>query len=114
MVPGCRPSPWLGHLMISRQETALPLLTPGEVMQLPPDDELVLVSGCPPIARKARYYEDPELKALILQPPLLTSHESPPPEEDLPLREAGELGRCGCAAARSDHHGRSRQRRYPA
>jgi type IV secretion system protein VirD4 len=38
------------------------LLTPGEVMQLPAEDELVLVSGCPPIrAKKARYYEDREL-----------------------------------------------------
>ena len=42
---GHRLSPWLGHLMVSRQETARPLLTPGEVMQLPHDDELVLVSG---------------------------------------------------------------------
>jgi type IV secretion system protein VirD4 len=67
---GHRLSPWLGHLMISRQETARPLLTPGEVMQLPPEDELVLVSGCHPIrAKKARYYEDPELKARILTPP---------------------------------------------
>src|SRR3546814_1786858 len=33
---GSRLSPWLGHLMISRQETARPLLTPGEIMQLPP------------------------------------------------------------------------------
>ena len=32
---GHRLSPWLGHLMVSRQETARPLLTPGEVMQLP-------------------------------------------------------------------------------
>ena len=57
---GHRLSPWLGHLMVSRQETARPLLTPGEVMQLPPDDEIVLVSGCQPIrAKKARYYEDP-------------------------------------------------------
>jgi type IV secretion system protein VirD4 len=81
---GSRLSPWLGHLMISRQETARPLLTPGEVMQLPPDDELVLVSGCPPIrARKARYYEDPELKARVLPPPLLTTPRSPPGEEDL-------------------------------
>ena len=56
---GHRLSPWLGHLMVSRQETARPLLTPGEVMQLPNDDELVLVSGCQPIrAKKARYYED--------------------------------------------------------
>ena len=56
---GHRLSPWLGHLMVSRQETARPLLTPGEVMQLPQDDELVLVSGCHPIrAKKARYFED--------------------------------------------------------
>jgi type IV secretion system protein VirD4 len=56
--------------MVSRQETARQLLTPGEVMQLPPDDEIVLVSGCPPIrAKKARYYEDAELKRRILAPP---------------------------------------------
>ena len=68
---GHRLSPWLGHLMVSRQETARPLLTPGEVMQLPPDDELVLVSGCHPIrARKARYFEDPQLQARILPPPV--------------------------------------------
>ena len=67
---GSRLSPWLGHLMISRQETARPLLTPGEVMQLPPDEELVLVSGCAPIrAKKARYFEDPEMQARILPPP---------------------------------------------
>jgi type IV secretion system protein VirD4 len=59
---GHRLSPWLGHLMVSRQETARPLLTPGEIMQLPPDDELVLVSGSPPIrAKKVRYYEDRRL-----------------------------------------------------
>lgn len=66
---GHRLSPWLGHLMVSRQETARPLLTPGEVMQLPPDDEVVLVSGSPPIrAKKARYYEDPQLKERVLPP----------------------------------------------
>jgi type IV secretion system protein VirD4 len=64
---GHRLSPWLGHLMVSRQETARPLLTPGEVMQLPATDELVLVSGCPPIrARKARYYEDRRLTERLL------------------------------------------------
>ena len=69
---GHRLSPWLGHLMVSRQETARPLLTPGEVMQLPPTDEIVLVSGLPPIrAKKARYYEDRRLTARILPPPQL-------------------------------------------
>ncbi|MBR0823160.1 DUF3363 domain-containing protein [Bradyrhizobium liaoningense] len=33
---GHRLNPWLGHLMVSRQETARPLLTPGEIMQRPP------------------------------------------------------------------------------
>ncbi|MBR0683950.1 conjugal transfer protein TraG [Roseomonas eburnea] len=67
---GHRLSPWLGHLMVSRQETARPLLTPGEVMQLLPTDEIVLVSGCPPIrARKARYYEDRQLRARVVAPP---------------------------------------------
>jgi len=69
---GHRLSPWLGHLMVSRQETARPLLTPSEVMQLPPSDELVLVSGIHPIlAKKAHYYEDPRLQERILGPPSL-------------------------------------------
>ena len=67
---GSRLSPWLGHLMISRQETARPLLTPGEIMQLPPDDEIVMISGSAPVrAKKVRYYEDPELAGRILPPP---------------------------------------------
>jgi type IV secretion system protein VirD4 len=56
---GHRLAPWLAHVMVSRQETARQLLTPGEVMQLPADDEVVLVSGLPPIrAKKLRYFED--------------------------------------------------------
>ncbi len=67
---GHRLSPWLGHLMVSRSETARPLLTPGEVMQLPPADEIVMVAGTPPIrAKKARYYEDARLKERVLSPP---------------------------------------------
>ncbi|WP_332769588.1 conjugal transfer protein TraG [Phenylobacterium sp.] len=63
---GHRLSPWLGHLMVSRQETARPLLTPGEVMQLPAGEELVLLSGTPPIrARKVRYFKDPRLQARV-------------------------------------------------
>ncbi|OJW76542.1 MAG: conjugal transfer protein TraG, partial [Sphingomonadales bacterium 63-6] len=70
---GHRLSPWLGHLMVSRSETARPLLTPGEVMQLPPADEIVMVAGTPPIrAKKARYYEDIRFNERILPPPALT------------------------------------------
>jgi type IV secretion system protein VirD4 len=67
---GHRLAPWLGHLMVSRQETARPLLTPGEIMQLPPTDEIVMVAGTPPIrARKARYFEDARFTERILPPP---------------------------------------------
>ena len=70
---GHRLSPWLGHLMVSRSETARPLLTPGEVMQLPPTDEIVMVAGTPPIrARKARYYEDARFRDRLLPPPTPT------------------------------------------
>ncbi len=69
---GHRLAPWLGHLMVSRQETARPLLTPGEVMQLPPDDEVVMVSGHPPIqAKKIRYYSDANFKSRVQAPPPL-------------------------------------------
>jgi type IV secretion system protein VirD4 len=67
---GSRLAPWLGHIMVSRSETARQLLTPGEIMQLPPDDEIVMVAGSPPIrAKKARYYVDPRLTERILPPP---------------------------------------------
>jgi type IV secretion system protein VirD4 len=70
---GHRLSPWLGHLMVSRQETARPLLTAGEIMQLPNTDEIVLVSGCPPIrARKVRYFRDKRFQERIVPPPRLS------------------------------------------
>ncbi|MGH8159794.1 MAG: conjugal transfer protein TraG [Rhodanobacter sp.] len=70
---GHRLAPWLGHLMVSRQETARPLLTPGEVMQLPPDEAVVMVSSLPPIkAKKLRYYTDANFRRRVLPPPALS------------------------------------------
>jgi type IV secretion system protein VirD4 len=83
---GHRLSPWLGHLMVSRQETARQLLTPGEVMQLPPDEAIVMVSSHPPVrARKLRYYEDDNFTGRVLPPPALNADhyaDSPPPRSD--------------------------------
>ena len=83
---GHRLAPWLSHVMVSRQETARALLTPGEVMQLPPSDELVLVSGQPPIrAKKLRYYEDDNFRSRVLPPPVLSKGayaDCPPPRQD--------------------------------
>ncbi len=98
---GSRLSPWLGHLMVSRSETARPLLTPGEVMQLPPTDEIVMVSGVHPIrAKKARYYEDERLQERIMAPPILArpkearlddwSARPLPPQPPAPVAADGE------------------------
>ncbi len=79
---GHRLSPWLGHLMVSRSETARPLLTPGEVMQLPPADEIVMVAGTPPIrAKKARYFEDRRFQERIAPPPALAKLATGKPDD---------------------------------
>ncbi|MEO6216337.1 MAG: conjugal transfer protein TraG [Sphingomonas sp.] len=67
---GHRLAPWLGHLMVSRTETARQLLTPGEVMQLPAHEEIVMAAGVAPIrAQKARYYEDRRFTERLLPEP---------------------------------------------
>jgi type IV secretion system protein VirD4 len=75
---GHRLSPWLGHLMVSRQETARALLTPGEIMQLPSDDEIVMVSGSPPVrAKKLKYFLDRNFTSRLFPPPVLDTEEYP-------------------------------------
>lgn len=70
---GHRLSPWLGHLMVSRSETARALLTQGEIMQLPDSDEIVMLAGSHPIrAKKARYYKDRQLSSRVQSPPSLS------------------------------------------
>ncbi|QNM83309.1 conjugal transfer protein TraG [Sphingomonas sabuli] len=69
---GHRLAPWLAHVMVSRQETSRPLLTPGEVMQLSPADELILISGVAPIrAKKLRYFEDRNFRERVRPAPVL-------------------------------------------
>ena len=69
---GKRFSAWLSHTSISEQETPRPLLTAGEILQLPQNDALVLVSGVPPIrASKLKYYADRNFLARRLPAPKL-------------------------------------------
>lgn len=69
---GHRLAPWLSHVMVSRQETARALLTPGEVMQLPPNSELILIAGAPPVrATKLRYFEEADFRTRICPAPTL-------------------------------------------
>jgi type IV secretion system protein VirD4 len=71
---GRRLAAWLSHVTVSEQETARPLLTPGEILQLPADEGLLLVSGVAPIrAQKLQYFADRNFIARRLPPPTLTS-----------------------------------------
>src|SRR5690606_18176432 len=96
---GHRLAPWLSHLMVSRSETARPLLTPGEIMQLPPDDEIVMVAGIPPIrTKKARYFDDARFRERLLPAPAnLNAAFSPKPDDwsalkPIPAPPAGRNG----------------------
>ena len=63
---GGRLNGWLGHVMVSNQETSRPLLTAGEVRELPADDEIVIVAGMPPIrAKKIKYFKDAAFRELV-------------------------------------------------
>lgn len=118
---GHRLAPWLSHVMVSRQETARALLTPGEVMQLPPTDALVLVSGLAPIrAKKLRYFEDGNFTGRIADPPRLSEggyRDRPPPRRDDWSGQVRDL-HAGLAAAIDsedslDEEGGLQQQRHP-
>ncbi|MGP0104049.1 conjugal transfer protein TraG [Rhodoblastus sp.] len=113
---GSRLSPWLGHLMVSRSETARPLLTPGEVMQLPATDEIVMVAGTPPIrAKKARYFEDRRLQERILPPPALTAPKQARPDDwtTLPVPPRPQVAQPKPAPENDDDPTESERRRQP-
>ncbi|OWZ92271.1 conjugal transfer protein TraG [Sinorhizobium sp. LM21] len=100
---GHRLSPWLGHLMVSRSETARQLLTPGEIMQLPPTDEIVMVAGIPPIrAKKTRYYEDVRFRERVLSPPELKRPVTIGPDDWSSLPMPARPDELAATAASSD------------
>jgi len=119
---GHRLAPWLAHVMVSRQETARPLLTPGEVMQLPASDELVLISGLAPIrAKKLRYYEDRNFAARVTAAPALAEEgyrDRPPARPDAWTGQVrGTDPRLAAAAERepglADEEGGQQHQRHP-
>ncbi len=83
---GHRLAPWLSHMMVSRQETSRPLVTQGEVMQLAPNEEIVMVAGFPPVrAKKLRYFKDSNFVSRVLDPP---RREDAPNTNRVPLRSS--------------------------
>ena len=101
---GHRLAPWLSHMMVSRQETQRALMTPGEVMQMAPTDEVVMVSGTPPIlAKKLRYFEDRNFTGRVLPAASVATIASPvatlwteavegAPATVIPIRNAADEG----------------------
>lgn len=56
---GNRLNPWLTNASYSTQEIGRALMTPEEVMVLPYDEEIIFITGFPPIkSKKLFYYED--------------------------------------------------------
>jgi type IV secretion system protein VirD4 len=114
---GSRLSPWLGHLMVSRADTARPLRTPGEIMQFPSRNEIVMVAGFPPIrAKKARHYKDPRFRERLLPPPDLSVPQTRRADDwtDLPVPLSQKIARTKPAKrAKDEDTTESERRRQP-
>jgi type IV secretion system protein VirD4 len=105
---GHRLSPWLSHMMVSRQETARQLMTPGEVMQMPPEREVVMVAGVPPVmADKLRYYEDRNFTPRVLEA-ATSAIASISQAIDWQHVRAGQPSRMGPSVAAQESGGRER------
>src|SRR3546814_13844033 len=58
-------------------------MTPGEIMQLPPDDEIVMIAGVPPVrAKKARYFTDRRFTSPLLPGPKTQRATTAPRPDD--------------------------------
>ncbi len=55
---------------VSHAEQVRPLMPPGDIRELPPDEQLVFVTGCPPIrAGRVRYFADREFRDRVRPAP---------------------------------------------
>jgi type IV secretion system protein VirD4 len=100
--------------MVSRQETQRALMTPGEVMQMAPTDEVVMVSGVPPIlAKKLRYFEDGNFTTRVVPP---ARKDAPRTTLETPWQDEAALPAAATAevAALSDEGGRGLQHELDA
>ena len=86
----------------SLSQTSRFLLLPQEILQLPPDDEIIMVEGLPPIrARKIRYFHEPVFQSRMRPPVTLSPikpvirelKEGPPPVAREMTEEEKELCR---------------------
>jgi type IV secretion system protein VirD4 len=80
-----------GPRSVSESEQRRPLLLPQELVQMPPDNLIVLKAGLPPIrGRKLRYYAEPAFRRRVAPPPVVPPAQpaetetppDPPPAPD--------------------------------
>ncbi len=84
---GHRLAPWLGHVMVSDQESARPLMDAAEVCKLSASDSILFVPGFPPFrAKRLKYYEHPVLSARAAMDPPPLNGERPYPYRPRPHR----------------------------
>ncbi|MCP4336056.1 MAG: IncP-type conjugal transfer protein TraG [Gammaproteobacteria bacterium] len=80
---GSRLAPFLMHVMYSEQESPRPLLTLGEVMNIPPDKSVLLTGDVPPhYANRVFFYDDKR----FMQRAHHRGHDAPPPTTEAELR----------------------------
>jgi type IV secretion system protein VirD4 len=85
MYTGHRLAPWLGHVMVSDQESARPLMDAAEVCKLPANDSILFVAGFPPFkAKRLKYYEHPVLSERAAMAPPKLRGERPYPYRPRP------------------------------
>lgn len=73
---GSRLAPFLMHVMYSEQESPRPLLTAGEVLNLPPDHSVLMTGDVPPYyANRVHFYSDKR----FMQRAHHRGNEAPPP-----------------------------------
>jgi len=79
----------IGARTVSQSEQVRPLLSPGDVRELPVEDELIFVTGFKPMrVKKARYYADPLFMKRVISPPSQSQRSNLPDRPSLEwLRE---------------------------
>jgi len=88
---GHRLALWLGHVMVSDQPSARPLMDPAEVCKLPASDFILFLAGFPPfLVKRLKYYEHPVLAQRARIPPPKLRAERPYPYRPRPQENPWE------------------------
>jgi len=117
----------MGARTVSQSEQVRPLLSPGDVRELPVEDELIFVTGFKPMrVKKARYYADPLFMKRVISPPSQSQRLNLPDrpslewvrerakEPELPLpRERAPAGGAVPAQAQADDEEESDNDMWP-